>query len=324
MSQLTVEKIGHRFGQTDVLKNISFALERGELLSILGASGSGKTTLLRSIAGFVAPQEGRISIGNVSVHAEGNNLIPTEKRNVGMVFQDHSLFPHMTVEENIQFGISTAADRHERCEELLALMGLEGFGPRLPATLSGGQRQRVALARALAPKPHILLLDEPFANLDANLQSTMVVEVRKILKQEEITALMVTHDKDDALVMADRVAILDAPNSGARSSLVQVDTPEQVYERPASAAAARLTGAVSFIAAVGQGAVARNELGDVPLVETVEGPCTLCLRPENLGFQESPEGNCVLTHKKYLGHQTQWTVQTPCGEVLLYAQTKTP
>ena len=141
------------------------------------------------------------------------------------------------------------------------------------------------------PSPTFFLLDEPFANLDANLQSTMVVEVRKILKQEEITALMVTHDKDDALVMADRVAILDAPNSGARSSLVQVDTPEQVYERPASAAAARLTGAVSFIAAVGQGAVARNELGDVPLVETVEGPCTLCLRPENLGFQESPEGN---------------------------------
>ena len=322
MTQLKLEQICHGYGGTQVLHNISLELDQGELLAILGASGSGKTTLLRTIAGFITPQQGSLHIGESTVINAGQNQIPTEHRNIGMVFQDHALFPHMTVHENIQFGIHESPHRQERADTLLKLVGLEGFGARLPGTLSGGQQQRVALARALAPKPTILLLDEPFANLDANLRSEMVVEVRNILKVQNITALMVTHDKNDALVMADQVAILDTPNTKKPSSLVQLDTPQNVYGQPANAVAAQLTGIATCLTATAQGQEASNALGPIPLRTEVHGECQVVVRPEDICFDEHENGDCQLSQKRFLGNQIQWTVQTPCGDVLLH--TKSP
>ncbi|MBI2861495.1 MAG: ABC transporter ATP-binding protein [Chloroflexi bacterium] len=221
---------------------LSLAVEARELVAILGPSGCGKTTTLRLIAGFEQPDAGRIAIAGRPVADPDTGLwVPPERRNVGMVFQDYALFPHYSVAGNIAFGLKgwPKVERERRVAELLALVGLEGLGKRHPHQLSGGQQQRVALARALAPKPTVVLLDEPFSNLDLQMRAETRREVRRILHEAGATAILVTHDQAEALEMADRVAVMRA------GRLEQVDRPVQLYQKPASAFTAEFLGVTS-------------------------------------------------------------------------------
>ncbi len=224
---LTLENIAQSYGARTVLKDITFSLKAGQIGCLLGPSGCGKTTALRLIAGFGEPQAGAIYLDGHAVSRPGQCLTP-EQRKVGLVFQDYALFPHLTVSQNIQFGLNAlkAPDRHQRCDEMLELVGLTQEAGRYPHQLSGGQQQRVALARALAPRPRILLLDEPFSNLDVELREKLSLEVRDILKHEAITALLVTHDQHEAFAMADLIGVM---NQGV---IQQWDTPYNLYHRP--------------------------------------------------------------------------------------------
>jgi iron(III) transport system ATP-binding protein len=228
-NQLVVEGISIRFASQAVLQDVSFKLAAGGIGCLLGPSGCGKTTLLRAIAGFEPVQSGRIELAGEIVSSATKLVLP-EQRRVGMVFQDFALFPHLTVADNIGFGLRKMSreERQSRVEGLLSLVSLQGFGRRYPHELSGGQQQRVALARALAPRPRLLLLDEPFASQDVELRESLAREVRAILEQEHMTALLVTHDQNEAFAMADEIGVLSA------GRLQQWDTPYNLYHRPAS------------------------------------------------------------------------------------------
>lgn len=224
---LTLENVALAYGRRGVLNDISFTLKAGQIGCLLGPSGCGKTTALRLIAGFGEPDSGAIYLDGQAVARAGHCLAP-EKRKVGLVFQDYALFPHLNVAENIRFGLDhlKAADRKQRTDAMLALVGLSQEAERYPHQLSGGQQQRVALARALAPRPRMLLLDEPFSNLDVELREKLSLEVRDILKHEAITALLVTHDQHEAFVMADQIGVM---HNGA---IQQWDTPYALYHQP--------------------------------------------------------------------------------------------
>ncbi|WP_043932413.1 ABC transporter ATP-binding protein [Bacillus sp. EB01] len=200
----------YRNAKEAVIKDFNLDIEKGEIVAILGASGSGKSTILRLIAGLETPGNGTITIGGETV-CDHRTFVQPEKRGIGFVFQDYALFPHMTVEKNILFGLKKKSrkDKHARLEEMLNLVNLSDYADRYPHELSGGQQQRVALARALAPEPSLLILDEPFSNLDADLQKKIRGELRDLIKQTGITSIFVTHDKDDAKAMADRIVYIE-------------------------------------------------------------------------------------------------------------------
>ncbi len=310
MTALRIERLGHAYGAARVLSDVSFAVEPGTCVAVLGASGSGKTTLLRSVAGFVTPAQGRIFVRGAVVVEDGRERVPAERRRVGMVFQDYALFAHMTVRENVEFGIHRDPDRAERVRGLLALVGLSELAGRRPTELSGGQQQRVALARALAPRPAVILLDEPFANLDAALRARLGEEVRDILRAAGVATLLVTHDRADALSLADRVAVL----GGTPARLLQLDTPEAVYARPATRAVAALTGEVSFLSGTARGQVAETPLGPVALTAAAQGAVTLAVRPEQLRF-DAGEGTSRVLSRRYFGPRSHLRVATPAGEL---------
>lgn len=224
---LKLENVAHAFGKKPVLNDIGFELSPGEIACLLGPSGCGKTTALRLIAGFETLQSGRILLGGKEV-AGVNCHVPPEQRQLGLVFQDYALFPHLTVEANIAFGLDrlARAERDRRVKEMLHLVGLDRELRQYPHQLSGGQQQRVALARALAPKPQLLLMDEPFSNLDVELREKLSIEVRDILKHEGITALLVTHDQQEAFAIADRVGVI------SEGVMQQWGTPYALYHQP--------------------------------------------------------------------------------------------
>jgi ABC-type Fe3+/spermidine/putrescine transport system ATPase subunit len=233
---LSIESLTVAYGPTRVLDRVSLDIQRGEMVALLGSSGCGKTTLLRSIAGFVTPESGAIRI-------EGRDLLslPPERRGAAMMFQSYALWPHMSVEANIGYGLRMRGWKRDaiarRVAEMLALLQLDGFGPRSVAALSGGQRQRVALGRALAVSPSLLLLDEPMSNLDYRVRLDLRHELRALQKRIGITAVYVTHDREEALTLADRIAVIDA------GRVAQYGTPEQVFHAPASAFVAGFMGA---------------------------------------------------------------------------------
>ncbi len=259
--------------------SLSLTVEGGEILCLLGPSGCGKTTLLRLIAGFETPDAGRVRVGGLEV-AGPKTWLPPEARRIGFVFQDYALFPHLNVLQNVAFGVRarTRRARLRRAEEVLALVGLTIFSRRYPHQLSGGQQQRVALARALAPKPAIILLDEPFSNLDAALRGSTREEVRRILKETNTTTLLVTHDQEEALSFTDRLAVMRA------GRLEQLGLPEEVYTRPRTAFVASFLGRTNLLRATGRGEVADTLLGTLPLTRPAEGNVLLSLRPEDLFF----------------------------------------
>ena len=255
---LRVESVAVGYGQTQVLKSLDLSIRRGEFVALLGSSGCGKTTLLRAIAGFIKPSSGAIRVNGKDVTA----LTP-DKRGMALVFQSYALWPHMTVAQNIGYGLKlrgmSRADIARRVDEIQELLGLSGLGQRKPAALSGGQRQRVALGRALAVDPEILLLDEPLSNLDARIRLKVRHDISALQKRLGITAVHVTHDREEAMVMADRIVILDA------GAIAQQGTPEEVFNRPASPFVAAFMGAENVLALTGtvSGGSVRIDASDI-------------------------------------------------------------
>ena len=240
MAQLDITGLAKRYGDFYAVRDVSLGIRDGEFLVLLGPSGCGKTTTLRMVAGFIEPTAGHVKLGGSDV-----TLLPPWKRNAGMVFQSYALFPHLTVAQNVAFGLEmrklAKADIERRVEETLALVRLTGYGARLPRQLSGGQQQRVALARALAIRPDVLLLDEPLSNLDAKLRQEVRVEIRELQRQLGLTTVMVTHDQEEALTMADRLVVM------SEGSVRQVGSQRDLYERPADRFVAGFVGRSTFL-----------------------------------------------------------------------------
>ncbi len=292
-----------------MLAGVDLDLADGEFVAVLGASGCGKTTLLRAVAGLVTPTAGTITIGGTDVVAQGREKVPVERRGVGLVFQDYALFPNLTVAENVGFGLPRS-ERNLRVPELLAMAGLQDLGARLPSELSGGQQQRVALVRALAPRPHLMLLDEPFSNIDAERRMELGTNLRQLIREAGTAALLVTHDRTDALRLADRVMVLVPEAQGAR--VAQLASPEAVYRRPSDEAVARLTGGGLILDGQAHGEHAETALGRVSLLEARTGSVRLVVREEQLALGE---GSDPVVGQAFIGRAWRLRVQTAAGTV---------
>lgn len=263
MARLTIDRVGKSYGTFRALDDVSLEVCDGELVAVLGPSGCGKTTLLRQIAGFDRPDAGRILIGDTVVSTP-ERQVPPEKRRIGIVFQSYALWPHMTVAENIAYGLDVAGvkdpERERRVSAALSLVELDGFADRRPALLSGGQRQRVALARCLVTEPSLVLLDEPLANLDVHLRASMEREFARFHERTGTTMIYITHDQAEAMALADRIAVMD------KGRIVQVATPALLYREPANETVARFIGEgivvpVEVLAAGGDGACEADLFG---------------------------------------------------------------
>ncbi|MBJ8341950.1 ABC transporter ATP-binding protein [Antrihabitans sp. YC3-6] len=295
-SRVELRNLRRTFGSTVALDDLDLTIESGELVALLGPSGCGKTTALRCVAGFERPDSGA-----VIVNGEDITKVPANRRDAGMVFQSYSLFPHLSARDNVSFGMRirkvAAAKRHSRAEELLELVGLPSVGDRYPHQLSGGQQQRVALARALAMEPSVLLLDEPLSALDAKVRVSLREEIRRLQIDLGVTTLFVTHDQEEALSMADRVAVL----RGGR--LEQVGTPDRIYEHPATAFVAEFIGSMNHIPGVIDGdrvAVLGQFLpidGEVPGDPEVD----VLVRPEAIRLQAATDGAGLVTRSSFRG-----------------------
>lgn len=319
MVVIQVEKVSKRYNQTPAVKRCDLQVASGEILALLGPSGSGKTTLLRLIAGFERPDEGRIVIGGRTVvDVAQSQWLPAEARGVGMVFQDYALFPHLTVAENIQFGLRGIGnqERQERIEELLRATELQAYGQRYPHELSGGQQQRVALARALAPRPPVVLLDEAFNGLDPELRPQMRKEVAAILRQMKTAAVLVTHDQEEALGMADQVAVV------RHGELQQVGTPEEVYYTPSTIFVAGFVGHADFINGIAAGDQVKTEFGDFPCASAMRpGPVKVMIRHEAV----NTKSNGVLAtveEREFLGGEILYRLRLPSGDAVHLEQRK--
>jgi iron(III) transport system ATP-binding protein len=308
MPLLEISNVSVSFGETQVLDGISLELESKQLLAVLGSSGAGKSTLLRLIAGFDAVHEGTVALDGKLLSEEGKTL-PPEKRSIGIVPQDSALFPHLSVRQNIGFGLSqlSKSERDRRVNDLLGLIRMTEFADRMPEELSGGQVQRVALARALAPKPKLILLDEPFSALDAELRQQLREEVRQVLKAEGATAIMVTHDQEEALSLADKVAVL------REGRIIQVGSPSEIYNSPADLGIATFLGeSVLVDGTVSQGKII-TDLGSLtPLNQVTDGSSgVVAIRSENFYLQPNPSGDSEVVGRVFFGHDALVEVQTP-------------
>ncbi|HVE91500.1 MAG TPA: ABC transporter ATP-binding protein [Actinomycetota bacterium] len=298
--------LARSFGPVAAVRDFSLEVSPGEIMALLGPSGCGKTTFLRLVAGFERPDTGTIELSGRIVAGKGR-YVPPERRRVGVVFQDYALFPHLTVGGNAGYGVDASA-RRSRVHEVLDLVGLAGLEDRYPHELSGGQQQRVALARALAPEPSLLLLDEPFSNLDAALRVRVRAEVRDILRAAGTATIFVTHDQEEALSLADRVAIM------ARGRLHQVDPPDRVYTRPADAFVAGFVGGANLLDGWSDGHDVGCSVGTLnPLQAPPPGPAVIVVRPESLRLRPEPSGPAVVTRATFYGHDQLVEVRMPDG-----------
>jgi iron(III) transport system ATP-binding protein len=308
MSRLQVTGVVKRYGQTEVLRGVDLDMSEGSIVALLGASGSGKTTLLRLIAGFAEPDEGMIAIGHEVVAAPGS-YVPTERRRIGYVPQEGALFPHMNVAQNICFGLRGGVRRNRaRLDEALRITGLSGLETRYPHQLSGGQQQRTALARALAPRPGLVLLDEPFNALDLDLRRAMAADVAAALRAVNATAILVTHDPFEAFASADFIA---AMTSG---TIAQFATPGDLYRTPISPSVARLSGPTVFLDADIAGASAQTPLGRVAVTfgdAPVAGRASVMLRPEQIEIAASGVAGAV---RRILFHGDHYLATVQVGD----------
>lgn len=311
---LSCIEVTKRFGTVVAVDKLSITLENGQILSLLGPSGCGKTTTLRLLAGFAQPDEGVIEIGGRTV--SGNRInIPPEKRRVGIVFQDYALFPHLNVLENITFGIRNGTGKAVAAK-YMSLLGLGGLEKRMPDELSGGQQQRVALARALAPNPSVLLLDEPFSNLDASLRMEVREEIRDILKANGVSVIFVTHDQEEAFFMGDKVAIM---NNG---SLEQFGTPHEIYHFPYSKFVARFVGIADFLPVKTGSVTAETAIGKIDLPKEMRNceDIDVMIRPDDVLIERSAEGRGTIISSVFQGGSYVYRVSTDTGEVIHCSQ----
>ncbi len=310
MVVIDVKQVCKRYNRTVAVKSCDLQVASGEILALLGPSGSGKTTLLRLIAGFETPDEGRILIDNRTVVDASNAVwIAAEDRGVGMVFQDYALFPHLTVTQNVRFGLRSGSknERLGRVEELLRLTELVPYADRYPHQLSGGQQQRVALARALAPRPGVVLLDEPFNGLDPDLRPQMRREIARILRHLGTTAILVTHDQEEALGMADQIAVI------RNGEVQQVGTPEDIYYSPSTPFVANFVGHADFIPGLVSGSVIQTEMGVFPCPrELAAGPVQVMIRHE--AVNSKADGIlATVEEREFLGGEILYRLRLPSG-----------
>ena len=298
-----------RFGSVDALSGLSLEAPYGAVLGLLGPSGSGKTTALRVVAGFDRPDSGSVDVGGRTVVGDGVFVAP-EKRRVGMVFQDFALFPHMSVSANVGYGLGPAG-RKERVADVLEMVGISDKGDRMPHELSGGEQQRVALARALAPSPEVVLLDEPFSNLDAPQRERVRREVRTILVEARATAIFVTHDQEEALAMSDLVAVM------RNGSVLQTSSPHDLYQRPADCWVARFLGEGEFLEGTASGGRVDTALGAFPADRALSGTVEVLIRPEAVRLERSDTGNAIVVDREFYGHDQLVTLHVDGGRRLL-------
>ena len=319
---LTLQNLRHRYAARDTFAGLDLALAPGAICCLLGPSGCGKTTVLRCIAGFERVTGGSIRIDDVVVSSASEHLAP-ERRRVGMVFQDYALFPHLNVERNVAFGVRDPAVARERVAKLLETVGLAGTGERFAHELSGGQQQRVALARALAPQPRLLLLDEPFSNLDVALREQLAVEVRSILKASGTAAVFVTHDQNEAFAMADEIAVM---NDGR---IQQRDSAYNLYHQPANRFVADFIGQGVFVeATVIDAQRLRIELGEVHSATPIVLPgaaappvpgsrVDVLLRPDDVVHDDASDIQASVQHRAFRGAEILYTLRTDGGARVL-------
>ncbi|MEC9309917.1 MAG: ABC transporter ATP-binding protein [Chloroflexota bacterium] len=293
------------------VSNFTIEIQQGEIISLLGPSGCGKTTLLHLIGGFIQPDYGTITIGDTNVVHNGFSLAP-EKRNIGMVFQEGALFPHLTVEQNVSYGVPKSKRRTGEVDNVLKLVRLEHLRNRMPHELSGGQQQRVALARALAPQPEIILLDEPFSNLDPSLRMQVRDDMLEIIKASKVTAIFVTHDQEEALLIGDRVAVM------SEGSLEQIGSAEAIFHYPANKFTANFVGNVDFVQGECNDHIITSEIGSVHYSKTVEEDDLLELmsRPDCLDCYPCPEGANHIVSRQFRGAFYMYTVSLPSGNTV--------
>ena len=302
------------------IRDISFSAREGEILCLLGPSGCGKTTVLRAIAGFEPVRSGEILLSGRRV-SSSSDTIPTEERHVGMVFQEYALFPHLRVVGNIAFGLGhlSRSDRENRVQEMLRLTGLEGFERRYPHELSGGQQQRVALARALVQNPVVLLLDEPFSNLDPDMAGRMRQELHTLLRRMKTTTILVTHDHDEAFAMADRIAVL---NHGV---LEQMDSPEIIYHLPSTPFVADFVGQADFITGHVRQGMVHTELGVFPntLAAEEEAPVVVMIRPDDIHLLPNKSAEPRIVARQFRGSENLYTVRLGSGQIVHSSESST-
>jgi iron(III) transport system ATP-binding protein len=311
---LTLDHVTKRFGPVTAVDDLSLEVGPQELVALVGPSGCGKSTLLRVVAGLLTADAGRILLGGSPVD-DGDVHLPPERRGTGLVFQEHALFPHLTVAGNVAFGLRRLG-RHEtraRVGDVLDLVGMAGHRDRYPHELSGGERQRVALARALAPRPRLMLLDEPFASLDPNLRAQIREDVVGILRRAATPAVFVTHDQDEALGVGDRVAVMRT------GRLDQVASPRDVFHRPANRFVAAFMGEASFLPVERDGEGLRIELGPVPAPaadDAARAGAVAMVRPDDVDFVTDPSGDAEITAVEFRGSVWSYTVRLASGALV--------
>ena len=303
---LNCQSLVKRFGPISAVNTVDLSIQRGSIQALLGPSGCGKTTLLRLIAGFDIPDQGQIEM-NGRILFGSRDWVPPQKRMVGLVFQDYALFPHLNVESNIGFGLPNSKEKKSRIANLLEMVGLNGLGSRMPHELSGGQQQRVALARSLAPEPNLLLLDEPFSNLDPGIRAKVRSEMKRVIQSLQITTIFVTHDQEEALSMAEEVAVM------IEGKVLQVGHSINMYHHPSSREVANFLGEANFLPGEAAKGYANCELGRFAINTSLQGPVEVMIRPEDIKISEDPEGIADVVSIDYYGHGQMVVAQLASG-----------
>ncbi|WP_456296204.1 ABC transporter ATP-binding protein [Vibrio sp. AK197] len=315
-SALSINHLTCKYDQQVILESLSLKVEQGEIVCLLGASGCGKTTLLKAIAGLLPLSSGSISLRHQTLD-DGRDWLPPEQRNIGMIFQDYALFPHLTVAENVGFGLTDVKpnERADKVNEMLHLVHLQDFAQRYPHQLSGGQQQRVAIARSLAYKPDLLLLDEPFSNIDTQVRHELIAEIRRLFKQQGVTAIFVTHSREEAFAFADKMAVM---NHGV---IEQYGTASELYYHPSSKFVADFLGGGSYLAArrISESEY-QTQLGCIPAKAQhnidLNQACELLLRPQHLVLEAVNNSDIHVLEQQFMGDHCRYVINASGSQLL--------